>query len=41
MAHWRKRNPSSQVFNAYLIKWALAGSAFAGILALLSIRPHI
>jgi len=40
MARWRKRNPTASQFNAQRTGWAIAISALAGMLPLLSVRGH-
>jgi len=40
MAHWRKRNPTASRFNAQLTGWAIALSALAVVLLVLSIHGH-
>jgi hypothetical protein len=40
MSHWRKRNPPATRFNGYIYRSAIAFSALAGMLLLLSIHGN-
>jgi hypothetical protein len=41
MAHWRKRNPTVAKFKKQLTCWAIAVSALAGTLLVLSVHGHV